>query len=261
MVTVRHKPREAVFRAIADPTRRQVLNLLRGGRLSVGEIAGHFRMSRPAVSKHLRMLRSAHLIVTHQVGAARICELNAKPLRAVDEWLLDYKAFWADSLRNLKHYAEEEHMNQTGTSDAIVEEIEIKAPAERVFEALVNPEQRLQWWPGSKPGSAPPTMESDLRPGGKWVMRFESWGDKPSSVRGEYRAIERPRVLSFTWRPDWYENPSETLVRFDLTETAGITTVRITHSGLATKEDRASHRGWPRILAALHDYAEQSPTR
>jgi len=99
---------EAVFRAIADPTRREILRLLRGRGRTVGEIAGNFRTSRPAISKHLRLLRSAGLVVTHAHGTARICELNARPLRAVDDWLRDYEAFWGESLRRLKTYVEED---------------------------------------------------------------------------------------------------------------------------------------------------------
>jgi DNA-binding transcriptional ArsR family regulator len=108
MPQARPKPREAVFRAIADPTRRKILGLLRGGRRSVGDIARNFRSSRPAISRHLRLLRSAGLVVTHRQGTARICALNAKPLRAVDDWLRDYEAFWSKSLRGLKRYIEEE---------------------------------------------------------------------------------------------------------------------------------------------------------
>jgi len=108
MTVPRRKQSEVVFRAIADPTRREILSLLRGGRYSVGEIARNFRTSRPAISKHLRLLRSAGLVVARRKGTARICELNAKPLRAVDDWLRDYEAFWIDSLRNLKSYVEEE---------------------------------------------------------------------------------------------------------------------------------------------------------
>jgi DNA-binding transcriptional ArsR family regulator len=108
MVTIRRKQNEAVFRVIADPTRREILGLLRGGRRTVGEIAGNFRSSRPAISKHLRLLRSVGLVVTRRDGTTRICELNAKPLRAVNEWLRDYEAFWSESLRNLKRYVEED---------------------------------------------------------------------------------------------------------------------------------------------------------
>jgi DNA-binding transcriptional ArsR family regulator len=107
MVTVRSKPSNAIFRAIADPTRREILSLLRGGRYTVGEIAANFRISRPAVSKHLRLLRAARLVVTRQQGTARSCALNAKPLRAVNAWLQDYEAFWGDSMRGLKMYVEE----------------------------------------------------------------------------------------------------------------------------------------------------------
>jgi len=108
MATNRPKASAAVFRAIADPTRREILALLRGRRRSVGEIAGKFRTSRPAISKHLRVLRTAGLIVARRDGTARICELDARPLRAVDDWLRDYAVFWGESLRNLKRFVEED---------------------------------------------------------------------------------------------------------------------------------------------------------
>jgi DNA-binding transcriptional ArsR family regulator len=108
MITPRPKERGAVFRAIADPTRRQILGLLRRRSHAVGEIAGHFRSSRPAVSKHLRVLRNAGLILVKTRGTARICQLNAAPLRAVGDWLRDYQALWDDSLRSLKRYVEDD---------------------------------------------------------------------------------------------------------------------------------------------------------
>jgi uncharacterized protein YndB with AHSA1/START domain len=61
-------------------------------------------------------------------------------------------------------------------------------------------------------------MESDLRPGGAWLMRGIGMEDKPFTLRGEYRSVERPRLLEFTWLPDWQE--PQTLVRFDLEEKA-----------------------------------------
>ena len=108
MVTRSAARRDVVFRAIADPTRREILRLLRGGRRSVGDLAANFEQSRPAISKHLRLLRSAGLIVTHERGTSRLCELNARPLRAVDTWLHDYEAFWSESLRHLKRYVEDQ---------------------------------------------------------------------------------------------------------------------------------------------------------
>ena len=106
MVTRNRKPHNAPFRAIADPTRREILGLLRGGPQSVGEIASHFRTSRPAISKHLRVLRTAGLVATQKDGAAHICRLNAKPLHAVSAWVQEYEAFWSGTLRGLKNYVE-----------------------------------------------------------------------------------------------------------------------------------------------------------
>ncbi|HEY6986953.1 MAG TPA: metalloregulator ArsR/SmtB family transcription factor [Bryobacteraceae bacterium] len=106
MVTIKRQAANAPFRAIADPTRREILHLLRDGPQTVGELAGNFRTSRPAISKHLRQLRSAGLVTTEKDGAAHICRLNAKPLRTVSLWLREYEAFWGESLRSLKNYME-----------------------------------------------------------------------------------------------------------------------------------------------------------
>lgn len=97
-----------VFRAIADPTRRRILGLLRQRPRTVGELAANFQTSRPAISKHLRQLRVAGLVIAHPRGTASVCQLNAGPLRAVDDWLRDYRVFWKDTLRDLKNYIEEE---------------------------------------------------------------------------------------------------------------------------------------------------------
>jgi DNA-binding transcriptional ArsR family regulator len=102
MVTYTRRRSDAAFRAIADPTRREILRLLRGRQHGVGEIAANFRTSRPAISKHLRLLRSAGLVVSHARGTARVYHLNAKPLGAIDTWLRVYRAFWAETMRSLK---------------------------------------------------------------------------------------------------------------------------------------------------------------
>jgi DNA-binding transcriptional ArsR family regulator len=107
MVTNKSRQHETVFRAISDPTRREILGILRGGRHTVGELASNFRMSRPAISKHLRLLQAAGLVVTRKQGTASLCSLDARPLRAVDDWLRDYETFWSESLRSLKKYLEE----------------------------------------------------------------------------------------------------------------------------------------------------------
>jgi DNA-binding transcriptional ArsR family regulator len=99
---------DVVFKALADPTRREILGLLRGRRRSVGEIASHFAVSRPAISKHLRLLDRAGLVVYRPEGTSRVCELNAAPLRQVERWVGRYRAFWTDSLERLKATLEED---------------------------------------------------------------------------------------------------------------------------------------------------------
>ncbi|MGB7265081.1 MAG: SRPBCC domain-containing protein [Terracidiphilus sp.] len=146
-------------------------------------------------------------------------------------------------------------MNPTTASDTIIQEITIKGAAERIFAALTNPEERLKWWGGPEGRFRLTQFDSDLRPGGKWIMRFDAYG-KVVTITGEYRDIEPPHLLVFTWLPDWYENATESLVRWDLEERDGVTTVRLTHSGLLTESARENHRGWPQILGWLQAYIE-----
>jgi DNA-binding transcriptional ArsR family regulator len=104
---------ETTFSALADPTRRAVLDLLRKGRQPAGQIAQAFPVSRPAISKHLRLLRRAHLVSEHREGRNRFYHLNPEPLRAVDSWLEQYRSFWSTSLANLKSFVEGEYAKET----------------------------------------------------------------------------------------------------------------------------------------------------
>jgi len=104
---------EATFQALADPTRRAVLDLLRRGSQPAGQIASAFPVSRPAISKHLRLLRRAHLVREHREGRHRVYQLNPEPLRAVDTWIEQYRVFWMSSLNNLKAFVEAEHARET----------------------------------------------------------------------------------------------------------------------------------------------------
>ena len=109
---------EQTFQALADPTRRAVLDLLRRGSQPAGEIAQAFPVSRPAISKHLRLLRRAHLVHEHRQGRHRVYHLNPEPLRAVDSWLDQYRDFWKMSLTNLKSFIEAEYAQETKQAHA-----------------------------------------------------------------------------------------------------------------------------------------------
>jgi DNA-binding transcriptional ArsR family regulator len=109
---------EAAFHALADPTRRAVLDLLRQGIQPAGKIAQAFPVSRPAISKHLRLLRRAHLVEERREGRHRLYQLNPEPLKAVDSWLEQYRVFWQANLTSLKTYVETEYAKEIAGSQA-----------------------------------------------------------------------------------------------------------------------------------------------
>lgn len=97
-----------VFLAVADPTRRAILDRLRRGDAPVNELVAGFRVSRPAISRHLRVLRKARLVRERKDGRQRIYQLEAERLEQVARWTEEYRQFWQRSLTNLKHRLEKE---------------------------------------------------------------------------------------------------------------------------------------------------------
>lgn len=95
-----------VFYAIADPTRRAILDRLRGGGVAVAELASGFDMTRPAVSKHLRVLRDARLVREERDGRQRVYRLTPAPLRDLSQWVESYRSFWPANLMTLKRHLE-----------------------------------------------------------------------------------------------------------------------------------------------------------
>lgn len=95
------------YHAISDQTRRQILDILSQESLTAGAIARRFgRISRPAVSKHLAVLRRSKLVLIRKQGRERIYTLNAAPLKDVSDWVVRYQAFWDEQLQSFKNYVE-----------------------------------------------------------------------------------------------------------------------------------------------------------
>ena len=91
------------FQAIADPSRRGILMLLTKDKLSINALAGNFEMSRPAVSKHVKVLYEAGLILINDQGRERYCELKPEGFDEIKNWLIFFDNFWKDKLHNLEH--------------------------------------------------------------------------------------------------------------------------------------------------------------
>jgi DNA-binding transcriptional ArsR family regulator len=97
----------ATFGALSDPTRRAILTRLAVGEASVTELAEPFRISLPAVSRHLKVLERAGLIARSRTAQWRPCRLAPEPLKEATEWLEEYRRFWDESLDNLADYLKE----------------------------------------------------------------------------------------------------------------------------------------------------------
>jgi DNA-binding transcriptional ArsR family regulator len=99
------------FAALADPTRRQIIDVLAQGEQSVGELARRFTITQPAISQHLRTLEKAGLVRVRQEAQRRIYSLEPRGLAQIDSWLSRYRAFWTTHLDSL-----ERALNEDGTS-------------------------------------------------------------------------------------------------------------------------------------------------
>ncbi|MNW54711.1 HTH-type transcriptional regulator [compost metagenome] len=101
-------PKQDIFQAVADPTRRELLSLLGDHELPLKELTGHFPMSRTAVSKHLRVLAEAGLVRERKVGRETRYRLDADPLLELKRWIAYFDRFWENNLSKLKYYVETE---------------------------------------------------------------------------------------------------------------------------------------------------------
>lgn len=100
--------RRDVFQAIADPTRREIINLLAQSELNLNAVADNFEISRPAVSKHIKILTECGLIIIKQQGRERYCRAELKKLKEVAEWTNLYREFWNEKLDALGSFLEDE---------------------------------------------------------------------------------------------------------------------------------------------------------
>ena len=150
----------------------------------------------------------------------------------------------------------------TPNNDAVVTEIDIAAPPERVFHALIDRDQALQW--GTSDAFEMTLWEMDARPGGRW--RFVSRARKGTGAgldldhHGEILEIDPPRLLAYSWYASWHENPEvRTVVRWELSPTKLGTDVSVTHSGLLPLPGACQgySQGWPGLVQSIKNVLEK----
>jgi DNA-binding transcriptional ArsR family regulator/uncharacterized protein YndB with AHSA1/START domain len=197
---------EPIFRALADPTRRSILDRLfeRDGQ-SLGEIEGAFEISRFGVMKHLRVLEEAGLVTTHRVGRSKLHYLNPVPFRELhDRWIHKFAAAASAALLGLKADLEK-GAAMPGTDTTLAESIDapvqkpshvfaifIRADREQIWEALTSSDYTLKYYYAS-------TVESEWRPGAPFVYRIHG---EPAIV-GEVIESRPPEQLVCTFDARW----------------------------------------------------------
>jgi uncharacterized protein YndB with AHSA1/START domain len=144
-------------------------------------------------------------------------------------------------------------------NDAVICEIFIAAPRERIFEALTDPAQAAQWW-GEKGQYSMHNFTMDVRPGGKWFTTGHSALSGDIKVQGEFLEIDPPRRLAYTWISSWL--PHTTKVLWELEPHNGGTALKLTHTGFASNAEatKAHSHGWGLALVWLQAYAERGET-
>src|SRR5687768_11970481 len=96
--------RRDVFQAIADPTRREIINMIAHQSINLNTVADNFNISRPAISKHIKILTECGLIVMKQQGRERYCEAKLQKLNEVSQWIEQYRVFWSKKLDALENF-------------------------------------------------------------------------------------------------------------------------------------------------------------
>lgn len=163
---------ELVWQALSDPTRRKILDVLRGGPRTTGNLCTRFPQSRTAVMKHLDLLEEARLLTIRRLGRERWNYINVAPIRRIYErWLNPFQQLWASSLAELATVAEGPNAVQNTeialSNASIVHETTIAAPPDRVFDALTN--EIARWWSHvSYENAERPDLRFEARAGGRF---------------------------------------------------------------------------------------------
>jgi uncharacterized protein YndB with AHSA1/START domain/DNA-binding transcriptional ArsR family regulator len=237
---------DEVFRALADPTRRSLLDeLFEEDGQTLGALEARLPMTRFGVMKHLKVLEEAGLVVTKRRGREKLHFLNPVPIRLVhDRWVSKYAEPWAAGLAGLKRDIEKE------TTMEKVFEIYIKTTPERLWEAITDPEQRQKYSFGV-------AMETDWSPGSAYR------GVHPRApgflMEGENLEVEPPRRLVQSFNALWSDDvkaEGTSRVTWEIEPIGDSCRVLVTHDQLREGASGELYGGWPMVLSGLKTLLE-----
>jgi len=244
---------DAVFKALADPTRRSLLDeLFKADGQTLSGLEARLPMTRFGVMKHLRVLEQAGLVTTRRRGREKLHFLNPVPIRLVhDRWVSKYAEPWAAGLSRLKHDIEENDMEK-------VFEIYIKTTPERLWDAIVDGEQRRKYNFGV-------SVESDWTPG----SRYRAAAGSIAIAEGENLQVEPPRRLVQSFdalcggaaggsgglAPD-VNSEATSRVTWEIEPVGDSCRLTVTHDQLREGANEELYGGWPMILSGLKTLLE-----
>jgi len=238
-----------VFRALADPTRRSLLDeLFKEDGQTLSALEQRLPMTRFGVMKHLKVLEEAGLIVTRRQGREKLHFLNPVPIRLVhDRWVSKYAEPWAAALSDLKRRLEDKTMVK-------VFEIYIKTTPERLWEAITNPEMRAKYNFGV-------SVVSDWTPG----SRYEAGSPQAPSLlmEGENLEVDPPRRLVQSFNALWGEDVKAegiSRVTWEIEPIRDSCRLTVTHDQLREGANEQLYGGWPMILSGLKTLLETGQT-
>lgn len=246
-----------LFKALSHPIRVDILDLLKKGPLSTGEVSEHFDVSRYAVMKHLKILEDVQLIVIRRQGRTRLNFLNIIPLQEMyNRWVSKYEAKLSTSLTNLKTNLEAggtKLMKLDISSFQIEQQIDINAPLERVFHSLVN--DINDWWEFRfEENNSQITFDSKI--GGLFM---ENWENGQGAIWGTvlyYKENEEIRLQGLLGM----QGAVNSHYGYRLESNGETTTVKLSHSAVGLLDpnwEEAHSSGWALLLNKLKNHAEK----
>ncbi|HVL67445.1 MAG TPA: metalloregulator ArsR/SmtB family transcription factor [Vicinamibacterales bacterium] len=241
---------DTVWHALGDPTRRTILDLLREGPKTVGQITDHFPTSRFAVRKHLNLLEAAHLVIVRWQGRERWNHLNVAPLQLVYErWVTPYQRIWAGRLTNLKRRLEGDTTMpatpQTSTLERVEIEIDIAAPPAAVWDALTK--ETTLWWPTDFYTGPATGFHMEPRIGGRL---FEDWGDGAGVIWYEIFALNPGVSIDLQGSMGVPYGPAISLLHLELEARGDATRLKVSDATFGAGADcAAKESGWRRVFA------------
>ena len=242
---------DAVFKALADPTRRSLLDeLFEHDGQTLSALEQRFPMTRIGVMKHLRVLEGAGLVATRRRGREKLHFLNPVPIRLVhDRWVSKYAEPWAATLSDLKRRMER-------TMEKVFE-IYIKTTPERLWQAITDPEMRAKysfgvgvfsdWKPGSRYEGIPGQLGDPIE------------GEFPPIAEGENLEVDPPRRLVQSFRALWSDDVKDegtSRVTWEIEQVADSCRLVVTHDQLRDGAKDELYGGWPMILSGLKTLLE-----